>query len=95
MFGVVSAHFIIQRIKGYAVVDIAGSDVNTKNKIVLVAGRVRLVGKALFVFPLVEYTTFRVGGGYHCFLLLGRLFVAVIRKRLLAMFFPVFVHLFE
>ena len=96
VLGVVSAHFIIQRIKGYAVVDIAGSDVNTKNKIVLVAGRVRLVGKALFVFPLVEHAAFRVGGGYHRFLrllLLGRIFVAVVGKGLLAVFFPVSVYL--
>lgn len=76
--------------------DIAGSDVNTKNKIVLVAGRVRLVGKALFVFPLVEHAAFRVGGGYHRFLrllLLGRIFVAVVGKGLLAVFFPVSVYL--
>ena len=73
--------------------DIAGSDVNTKDKIVLVASRVRFVGKAFFVFPLVEHAAFRVGGGYHCFLLLGRLFVAVIRKRLFPVFFPVFVYL--
>ena len=59
----------------------------------LVASRVRFVGKAFFVFPLVEYAAFRVGGGYHCFLLLGRLFVAVIRKRLFPVFFPVFVYL--
>src|SRR5699024_2015097 len=69
--GVILAYFIVQRIKGCTVVDIAGSDVNTNNKIVLVTCCVRFVGKALFVLPLVEYTAFRVGGGHHRFLLSG------------------------
>ena len=49
VLGVILAYFIVQRIKGYTVVDIAGSDVNTNNKIVLVTCCVRFVGKALFV----------------------------------------------
>ena len=44
--------FVIQRIKRDTVVDIAGSDVNTKNKMVFVAGGVCSVGKAFFVFSL-------------------------------------------
>ena len=48
VFGVVSAQFIIQRIKRDTVVDIAGSDVNTKNKIVFVAGGVCFVSKTFF-----------------------------------------------
>ena len=95
VLGVILAYFIVQRIKGYTVVDIAGSDVNTNNKIVLVTCCVRFVGKALFVLPLVEYTAFRVGGGHHRFLLLRRLFVAVIRERFLAVFLPVLVHFIE
>ena len=95
VFGIVLAQFIVQRVKGCAVVDIAGSDVNTKNKIVLVAGCVCFVGKVFFVFPLVEHTAFRVGGGHHCFLFWGRLFVTVIRKRLFPVFFPISVYLIE
>ena len=75
--------------------DIAGSDVNTKYETMLVAGCVRFVGKAFFVFPLVENSAFRVGGGHHRFLRFRRLFVAVIGKGLLTMFFPVFVYLIE
>ena len=55
--------------------DIARSNVNTKDKIVLVTGSVCFVGKAFFVFPFVEHSAFWVGGGYHRFLLLWRFFV--------------------
>ena len=75
--------------------DVAGSDVNTKYETMLVTGGVRFVGKAFPVFSLVEHAAFRVGGGCHRFLLLWRLFVAVIRERLFSVSFPVSVHLIE
>ena len=96
VLGVILAYFIVQRIKGYTVVDIAGSDVNTNNKIVLVTCCVRFVGKALFVLsplwntPLsgsvVDTTVSFSSGGF---------FVAVIRERFLAVFLPVLVHFIE
>ena len=40
VFGIVLAQFIVQRIKRCAVMDIAGSDMNIKDEILLVAGSV-------------------------------------------------------
>ena len=40
----------------------AGGDMDTEDKIVLVAGCVRFISKTFLVFSLVEYAAFRVGG---------------------------------
>ena len=65
---------------------------NIENKVMLVTGGMRFIGKTFFVFAFVENSALRVGSRYHRFLLFGQLFVAVIRKGLFAMFFAVFVH---
>ena len=95
MFGIVFTQFVIQRVKRYAVMHVAGGDMDAENKIVLVTGGMRFIRKTLFVFALVENAALRVGCGYHRFFLFGRLFVAVVRKGLFSVFFPVFVYLFE
>lgn len=82
MFGIVFTQFVIQRVKRYAVMHVAGGDMDAENKIVLVTGGMRFIRKTLFVFALVENAALRVGCGYHRFFLFGRLFVAVVRKGL-------------
>lgn len=69
---------------------------DTEDEIVLVTGRVGFLGKAFFVLPFVEYTAFRVGGGYHRFLLFRWfLFAVIVRKWLFFVFFPACVYLVE
>ena len=94
VFGVILAQFIATKGQGCAVVDIAGSDVNTKYETMLVSGGMRFVGKAFFVFSLVEHAAFRVGGGCHRFLLLWRLYRCHPGKAF-SVSFPVSVHLIE
>ena len=62
---------------------------DAEDETVLVTGRVGFLGKAFFVLAFVEYTAFRVGGGYHRFLLFRwLLFAVVVRKWLFLCVLP-------
>ena len=92
MLGVMLAKLIVKRVKGYAVVYISWRNLNIQHKIVLVAGCMSLVCKALLMLSLVENSALRVGRRNNCFLFFCAFVVVV--KGLLVVFFAAFVYLF-
>lgn len=80
--------------KGYAVVYVARSNIDSQNKVVFIASGMRFVGETFLVFTFMKYTAFRVGIRYgYGFCLRG--FFSVVFERLFAMFFPVSIYFFR
>ena len=61
MFGEMLTYLVVQFIKCYAVMDIAGSYYCTKYEVVFVAGCMCFVRKTLAVFTFVENSAVRIG----------------------------------
>ena len=81
-------YFVVNFIKGHAVMDIAGCHDCFQHETVLVAGGMRLVRKAFLVLSLVEYSAFRVSGGFCHHFFLPRRTRSVIVIILLQRFLP-------